>query len=70
MIFLGRVRVHGKKAESDPFLGGMPTLGGGGGDGGEDEEGAGEAGGEGRVPPAEGLHEVQGGSCQLHGRVK
>ena len=27
MIFLGRVRVHGKKAESDPFPGGMPTLG-------------------------------------------
>jgi len=26
MIFLGRVRVHGKKAESDPFPGGMPTL--------------------------------------------
>ena len=27
MIFLGRVRVHGKNAESDPFPGGMPTLG-------------------------------------------
>ena len=26
MLFLGRVRVHGKKAESDPFPGGMPTL--------------------------------------------
>ena len=28
MLILGRVRVHGKKAESDPFPGGMPTLGG------------------------------------------
>ena len=28
MLFLVRVRVHGKKAESDPFPGGMPTLGG------------------------------------------
>ena len=26
MLFLGRVRVHGKNAESDPFPGGMPTL--------------------------------------------
>jgi len=29
MLFLGRVRVHGKMAESDPFPGGMPTLGDG-----------------------------------------
>merc|ERR1719319_129328 len=27
MLFLGRVRVHGKMSESDPFPGGMPTLG-------------------------------------------
>merc|ERR1719509_745315 len=26
MLFLGRVRVHGKMSESDPFPGGMPTL--------------------------------------------
>ena len=25
-LFLGRVRVHGKKAGSDPIPGGMPTL--------------------------------------------